>query len=77
MCKMTLDIVLTFIFTLFFITAYAFTTITYIIKNCLPYLLTINYSHFPFNNEFDFAMVFDNDVFHKTQLFARLDAILR
>ena len=71
---MTLDIVLTFIFTMFFIIAYAFTTITYTIKK-LPALLTINNNHFPFNNEFDFAMVFDN-VFHRTQLFARLDAIL-
>lgn len=75
MCKMTLDIVLTFIFTLFFIITYAFTTITYTIKNCLPYLLTINNSNFPFNNEFGFAMVFAN-VFHRTQLFARLDTIL-
>ena len=42
---------------------YVFTTINQKIRNFLTYLLSIN-SHFPFNNEFDFAMVFD-DVFHK------------
>ena len=60
---MKLDIVLTFIFILLLIILYVFTTINQKIRDFLTYLLSIN-SHFPFNNEFDFAMVFD-DVFHK------------